>query len=520
VARPGFIIPNAADATKSSFIAEPDAGDFDILGHQTYGVWLGCDYVLNGNQFSIVSSVNVFAIQGKVYVTKIDGTAIKIPPSSSNYPRFDLVGYRLASGIPQLHIVQGLSNNLRPVFPEIPEDMLVLASAYIPAGLTNWATVTDVEEYVTDKRVFLLSGAKGVATPSEPFVQVTDPTTGQTNFTIRGGGQMLFSNGASITPEGNRRLTIIETLYAENLAGRNLNITLEGNFGGNIYAANLKWGHGPPNTSTGGSTGAIYQDQDGGHIYVKNSIGEWELLVPDGYPTGTIMSSVLGAAHPWLDGAWLLCDGRTVSQEEAGQLWTLMPSWQQDGRLVLPDLRERVLMGAKTPGLIGEMGGSNSYTLDQSHLPSHDHTVTIGSAGGHRHDVATNTAGWHGHGVNDPGHVHYPNWYPHPFTQFLSNQWGGPFGVFGRQQAWDIARHFWPDPNTEPDKGVAVGSNPGTLNGTTGITLAGAGEHAHTASTSDAAHHTHTVSVSKTGSSQSVVSNQQAYMTINYFIKN
>jgi hypothetical protein len=30
VARPGFIIPNAADATKSSFIAEPDAGDFDI----------------------------------------------------------------------------------------------------------------------------------------------------------------------------------------------------------------------------------------------------------------------------------------------------------------------------------------------------------------------------------------------------------------------------------------------------------------------------------------------------------
>jgi hypothetical protein len=81
-----------------------------------------------------------------------------------------------------------------------------------------------------------------------------------------------------------------------------------------------------------------------------------------------------------------------------------------------------------------------------------------------------------------------------PFTQFISNQWGGP-GIFGRYTAWDIAEKIYGNATNVPDPG-AVGSNPEPCRNDGSLTWR-LGDHSHTASTTDAAHHTHTVSVSR-----------------------
>jgi microcystin-dependent protein len=523
VERPGFVIPNAGDATKSTLIAEPDAGDYHILGNHEYGVFLGCDYILNGPLFSLISPVNVFTVAGEVYVTRNDTSSVRIDGTdvSANQTRFDLIGYRIVNGVPRLSIEHGPYGIDRPVFPEVPDDMVIFASVYVPAAMTSWAGVTDVAEYVTDKRLMLLSGAKGVAGPTDNFVEVTNPDDGSTTFSIRGDGSMFFANGATIKQNGTRALRISETLFADNLAGLNLNITNDGDFGGIVSAANLVQGDGPPTSSTKGNIGTLYQDTLNGHVWLKNGIGQWDMLTPDGYPAGTIMPSVLPSDHPWLGGVWLLCDGRTVTQAQAGMLWTLMPQWQvPNNRFVLPDLRQRVLVGADAAQGVGQVGGSNDYTLGDDHLPLHDHDVTVGQAGGHHHGLVTADAGGHVHPLLDPGHNHFPNWWPTPNTQFINVEWGGPFGLLGRWQALYLTQDYINRHGTPPnwDAGTAVGQNPATMTAVTGITMQGVLDHHHSGNTDDQSAHIHPVAVQPTGV-QSQIDNRQKFMTINFFIK-
>jgi microcystin-dependent protein len=90
-----------------------------------------------------------------------------------------------------------------------------------------------------------------------------------------------------------------------------------------------------------------------------------ELTVPRG---GIIMYSGAwnfdgtGKGTGPLDG-WVLCNGNNGT----------------------PDLTDRFIMAASTSGELGATGGTNSYTLTTSQMPSHSHTFTTSTNGGHTH---------------------------------------------------------------------------------------------------------------------------------------
>jgi microcystin-dependent protein len=59
-----------------------------------------------------------------------------------------------------------------------------------------------------------------------------------------------------------------------------------------------------------------------------------------------------------------------------------------DGTNGTPDLRDKFVVGAGGSYTPGDTGGSDSKTLTNSELPSHDHTATIANNGAHEHFVA------------------------------------------------------------------------------------------------------------------------------------
>lgn len=69
-----------------------------------------------------------------------------------------------------------------------------------------------------------------------------------------------------------------------------------------------------------------------------------------------------------------------------------------DGTNSTPDLRDRFIVGAGSTYAIGNTGGANTVTLNESQIPGHTHVIsaTTGAAGAHSHTAT----------VNDPGHVH------------------------------------------------------------------------------------------------------------------
>ena len=64
VHRSGYIIPNASDADINSLQAEPDAGDFSILGNNTFGVLSG-GVCTDGGGTGISVSAGAFLIDGE-----------------------------------------------------------------------------------------------------------------------------------------------------------------------------------------------------------------------------------------------------------------------------------------------------------------------------------------------------------------------------------------------------------------------------------------------------------------------
>jgi microcystin-dependent protein len=92
-------------------------------------------------------------------------------------------------------------------------------------------------------------------------------------------------------------------------------------------------------------------------------------LIPSG---GIIMWSGLIASIPT---GWGLCDGSNGT----------------------PDLRNRFIVGAGDAYDRNDTGGSDSVTLTEGQIPSHDHTGTTSSDGSHSHSGSTSTDGDHNH---------------------------------------------------------------------------------------------------------------------------
>lgn len=70
---------------------------------------------------------------------------------------------------------------------------------------------------------------------------------------------------------------------------------------------------------------------------------------------------------------WLLLDGRTITRKAYPQLFAKLGL--TGDKYVLPDSRDRLLMGAGGKLKVGETSGSNKLTLTADHLPEHKHAA-------------------------------------------------------------------------------------------------------------------------------------------------
>ncbi|RIY00229.1 hypothetical protein D3218_13165 [Aureimonas flava] len=70
---------------------------------------------------------------------------------------------------------------------------------------------------------------------------------------------------------------------------------------------------------------------------------------------------------------WLLLDGRTIRRAAYPYFFTKLKLPGDEA--VLPDVRDRLLMGAGGRLNVGEKGGSSTLTLTADHLPAHRHAT-------------------------------------------------------------------------------------------------------------------------------------------------
>lgn len=116
--------------------------------------------------------------------------------------------------------------------------------------------------------------------------------------------------------------------------------------------------------------------------------------VPTG---GIIMWSGSVASIPT---GWALCNGGTYTKTDGS------------GGVVVPDLRDRFIVGAGSTYAVAATGGATSNTptitvtnqavaLTEAQLPAHTHTATVTDPG-------------HNHTITDPGHTHTLNIFVQP----------------------------------------------------------------------------------------------------------
>jgi len=93
-----------------------------------------------------------------------------------------------------------------------------------------------------------------------------------------------------------------------------------------------------------------------------------------------------GASAP--DPTVLLCDGATYDKVDYPNLYDIIdPVFHIDAdTFTVPDLRDRVPIGAGSTYGIGDTGGEAEHTLDVSEMPSHSHTDV-----GHTHSAELST---------------------------------------------------------------------------------------------------------------------------------
>lgn len=70
----------------------------------------------------------------------------------------------------------------------------------------------------------------------------------------------------------------------------------------------------------------------------------------------------------------------------SGSVASIPSGWYLcDGNNSTPNLRDRFVVGAGSSYAVGDTGGEATHTLTIGEMPSHDHVVTGGTAGGSGH---------------------------------------------------------------------------------------------------------------------------------------
>jgi microcystin-dependent protein len=241
---------------------------------------------------------------------------------------------------------------------------------------------------------------------------------------------------------------------------------------------------------------------------------------------------------------WIECDGRALSRTVYSALFAAIgTTWGGgDGSTTfnIPDANGRAFYGRDNGtgrltgagglgGSVGSMGGTETVTLSEGQMPSHNHGGSTGSAGGHDHGGGTGQAGQHNHGGGTVGagsHSHSASSdqqgnHSHTGTTDSagehSHQQGYAVGVAGSGSTNRTVSDLAPT-GTRTGIGITDGAGSHGHTFTTGnagahshgITVNGVGDHAHTIG-SDGNHghtigsdgnHTHSLSISSAGGSQ------------------
>jgi microcystin-dependent protein len=232
-------------------------------------------------------------------------------------------------------------------------------------------------------------------------------------------------------------------------------------------------------------------------------------------PVGTVVPFI-GVAAP---AGWHLCNGAEVDAVTNPVLATLCSGDRFGsaavGKVKLPDLRSRFVLGASPTYSAASTGGAATVTLTEGHLPAHKHTVNLtSSAAGNVHTHSVGVSGTTDNNVTSHSHSI-------GILNEIDHNHRVPFRT---------ANNF-------DRSGTGAGLVPETQNSAMTFSNAGGGhshwgangsedtKHGHTYSWNGATGnanvtHTHTVTgdTANTGSG-TPVSNMPPFMALNYIIK-
>ncbi len=137
----------------------------------------------------------------------------------------------------------------------------------------------------------------------------------------------------------------------------------------------------------------------------EHSIGENQLAVGAAVPIGAMMEWPKDSAP---DG-WLLCHGQSLVRAGYPDLFAVIGTifGAVDGaHFNLPDTRDRFSVGAGNTYALNNKGGFNTITLTLSQIPSHNHSVSVGSVGNHNHSYTVTQATSAGQSGSDRNVIH------------------------------------------------------------------------------------------------------------------
>jgi len=527
--RDGFIIPNAATYAPDFQTAQPDQGDFVILGNANYGVYNGCLIKLEGSTVFLDSETrpHIIAVSGVVYeIYGSPSTWSGSIDSPDTNPRFDLVVFDSSANA--LTVVRGIANS-NPVLPDITVGMTVLAAVYTPGDSDN--------RHIIDKRNLLQKVVTGVNSPT--VLRSYGYAEGNTSvkFNVNGDGKLNWNgfDEASIERTGTGVLKVTSELQATTLTA-----TGSATVGGNdvVTTDTISWGTSLP---ASGSIGDVFINNNsvgtsGGSLYiwkVNNDTEEWVPIEPQA-PVGSIIMSVLPQSQ--MPG-WLLLDGSEVTEEEADGLWGVFPI--NGDTMTIPDMRGRFPLGAGQLGSLGsgdvnvsrgsitDDDGSITIALtDENQLPSHRHQNTVtatGSGGIHTHSGTATRAGSHVHPV-----VAAPN---HSHSAVDSGHWHYWEGGFPMVAVFLNAPHDSHVDNQFVDRSHSWATRPephsmfGTANITVGPSgahnhgIEAAGAHNHPVSITGSDTHTHTVPTHNSIGQSAPITFRPPSLSLNFYIK-
>ncbi len=100
-----------------------------------------------------------------------------------------------------------------------------------------------------------------------------------------------------------------------------------------------------------------------------------DYLVSDFRNVGMIAAFAANAAIP---SGWIFMSGQAVAQSDYPELVDNVPSsWLSGSDIILPDARNRVMVGNSGVFVEGTVGGSNTHTLTINEMPSHSHIAGL-----------------------------------------------------------------------------------------------------------------------------------------------